>query len=37
MTLGYLLTVACPCGVVFERWVTSGDADADFVRVGRLN
>jgi hypothetical protein len=19
---GYLLTVACPCGVVFERWVT---------------
>jgi len=23
---GYLLTVACPCGVVFERWVTLGDA-----------
>jgi len=22
----YLLTVACPCGVVFERWVTLGDA-----------
>ena len=20
---GYLLTVACPCGVVFVRWVTS--------------
>ncbi len=19
---GYLVTVACPCGVVFERWVT---------------
>ena len=19
---GYLLTVACPCGVVFERWVS---------------
>jgi hypothetical protein len=19
---GYLLTVTCPCGVVFERWVT---------------
>ncbi len=19
---GYLLTVACPCGVTFERWVT---------------
>jgi hypothetical protein len=23
---GYLLTVACPCGVVFERWVTLADA-----------
>src|SRR2546428_11702869 len=23
---GYLLTVACSCGVVFERWVTLGDA-----------
>ena len=21
---GYLLTVACPCGVVFERWITPG-------------
>jgi hypothetical protein len=20
---GYLLTVACPCGVVFERWIMS--------------
>jgi hypothetical protein len=27
---GYLLTVACPCGVVFERWVTPGDAAVDF-------
>jgi len=26
---GYLLTVACPCGVVFERWVTPEDADRD--------
>jgi hypothetical protein len=25
----YLLTVACPCGVVFGRWVTPEDADAD--------
>jgi hypothetical protein len=24
---GYLLTVACPCGVVFERWVTPEDAE----------
>ena len=22
-----LLTVACPCGVVFERWVTPEDAE----------
>jgi hypothetical protein len=34
---GYLLTVACPCGVVFERWVTSEDADADLVGIARLN
>jgi hypothetical protein len=24
---GYLLTVACACGVVFERWVTPEDAE----------
>jgi hypothetical protein len=23
---GYLLTVACSCGVVFERWITPEDA-----------
>jgi len=34
---GYLLTVACPCGVVFERWVTPGDADADLLRLASLN
>jgi hypothetical protein len=34
---GYLLMVACPCGVVFERWVTPEDADADLVRITRLN
>jgi hypothetical protein len=33
---GYLLTVACPCGVVFERWVTSVDADADLISWARL-
>ncbi len=36
---GYLLTVACPCGVVFERWVTPQDAAVDLVladlRAGR--
>jgi hypothetical protein len=26
---GYLLTVACPCGVVFGRWVTPEDAELD--------
>jgi hypothetical protein len=34
---GYLLTVACSCGVVFERWITPEDADADFVGIARLN
>jgi hypothetical protein len=33
---GYLLTVACPCGVVFERWVTE-DAELDLLRVAGLN
>ena len=36
---GYLFTVACPCGVVFERWVTPQDAAVDLVladlRAGR--
>ena len=30
---GYRLTVACPCGVVFERWVTPGMAQEDFLRT----
>lgn len=30
---GYLLTVACPYGVVFERWVTPQDAAVDLVRT----
>ena len=29
---GYLLTVACPCGVVFERWVTPIEAEDDLMR-----
>jgi hypothetical protein len=28
---GYLLTVGCPCGVVFERWVTPQGAVDDLV------
>jgi len=34
---GFLLTVACPCGVVFERWVTPEEADADLLRLASLN
>jgi len=34
---GYRLTVACCCGVVFERWVTPQDADEDLVRLASLN
>jgi hypothetical protein len=34
---GYLLTVACPCGVVFERWVTPQEPDADLLGIARLN
>ena len=33
---GYRLTVACACGVVFERWVTPEDADVELsTRAGR--
>jgi hypothetical protein len=32
-----LLTVAYPCGVVFERWVTPEEADADLLRLASLN
>ncbi len=34
---GYLLTVACSCGVVFERWVTPEDAELDLLRAAELN
>lgn len=34
---GYRLTVTCPCGVVFERWVTPEEADADLLRRAALN
>jgi hypothetical protein len=34
---GYMLTVACPCGVVFERWITPDQAAADLLRLARLN
>ena len=33
----YLLAVACPCGVVFERWITPWDAELDLLRAASLN
>ena len=34
---GNLLTVACPCGVVFGRWVTPLEAEVDLMRAAGLN
>ena len=34
---GYRLTVACSCGVVFDRWVAPEEADADLLRLASLN
>jgi hypothetical protein len=34
---GYLLQVACLCGVVFERWITPEDAELDLLRAAGLN
>jgi hypothetical protein len=34
---GYQLTVACPCGVVFQRWVTPEDAELDLRHFASLN
>ena len=31
------VTVACPCGVTFERWVTPWDAELDLLRAAALN
>jgi hypothetical protein len=35
--MAYLLTVACPCGVVFGRWVTPEDADRDLLVMALRN
>jgi hypothetical protein len=32
---GYRLTVTCPCGVVFERWVTPMEAAVDLAMLAR--
>jgi len=34
---GYLLTVVCSGGVVFARWVTPEQAEADLLRLATLN
>ena len=34
---GYLLTLTCACGVVFERWVTPVDAEQDLLQAASLN
>jgi len=34
---GYRLTVACTCGVVFERWVTPEEADANLLPLVSLD
>jgi hypothetical protein len=34
---GYRLEVACPCGVVFERWVFPDDAALDMPLLARWN
>jgi hypothetical protein len=34
---GYLVTVACLCGVTFERWVTPLDVELDLVGTASLN
>ena len=34
---GYRLTVACSCGVTFERWITPEEAARDLAMLARLN
>jgi len=34
---GYRLEVACPCCVVFERWVLPDDAAIDMALLARWN
>ncbi len=30
---GYLVWIRCPCGVVFQRWVTSDEAALDLAML----
>jgi hypothetical protein len=34
---GYMIMVACPCGVTFERWVTQLDAATDLLQLATWN
>jgi hypothetical protein len=34
---GYRLEVRCPCGVVFERWVTPDDTGVELALYARWN
>lgn len=34
---GYQLTITCPCGVMFVRWVTPADAAIDLAALARRN
>jgi hypothetical protein len=34
---GYRLTVACPCGVTFRRWITPQEAAEDLAVLARQN
>jgi hypothetical protein len=34
---GYRLAVACPCGIVFERWVTPEDAGVELALFAQWN
>jgi hypothetical protein len=37
LPIGYQLTITCPCGVMFVRWVTPEDAAIDLAAPARLN
>ena len=34
---GYRLTVICPCGVTFHRWITPQEAAEDLAVLARRN
>ena len=34
---GYMLTVACACGVVFQRWITPLHAESDLTAWAKSN